>query len=210
MVWFLIVIIGLLADQVTKFAAQSYLGEGGDVPVLGDLLHFEYHVNTGAAWSFLADNSWGIYLLSAVSLVACVLFAVALYKATDKRLKLCLSLVLAGTAGNMIDRVFRKGVIDFISLRFGDYHFPIFNVADSLLVVGLILLILMLLFTDLRYMFDSPKESEMKEKADKAFDETEEAVEEAESEQAEQTNAQADKAEAAKADTPDQKEKENG
>jgi signal peptidase II len=79
---------------------------------------------------------------------ASLFFIYWLVKIKDRRVRLCLSFILSGTLGNMIDRVFRGGVIDFLSFRFGTYAFPVFNVADSLLVVGVILLIIALFFTD--------------------------------------------------------------
>lgn len=148
MVWTIIILVGLLLDQVSKLVAQNHLASGGAVSVIGEFFVLEYHVNTGAAWSFLANQTWGIYVLSAISVGACVLFIYWLIKIKDRRVRFCLSLIISGTAGNMIDRIFRGGVIDFLSFRFGQYQFPIFNVADSILVVGIVLLLISLLFTD--------------------------------------------------------------
>ncbi|MGI6076558.1 MAG: signal peptidase II [Fastidiosipilaceae bacterium] len=154
MIWILIVILGVGLDQWTKYWAVSELAVRGDMAVIDPLIYFRYHVNTGAAWSFLADKSWGIYVLSGVSLIASIAFLLILLKLKDARLRFCLSLVLAGSIGNLIDRVWRGGVVDFISFQFGDYFFPIFNVADTLLVIGLILGLIFIIFTDSRHAFE--------------------------------------------------------
>ncbi|HHX38202.1 MAG TPA: signal peptidase II [Clostridiaceae bacterium] len=154
MIWFLIVIAGIAADQLTKYWAVAELANQADRAVIDPVVYFSYHVNTGAAWSMFADKSWGIYVLSGISLIASVAFTYVLVKLKDRRLRFCVSLVLAGTIGNMIDRIWRGGVIDFISFRFGTYYFPIFNVADTLLVCGLGLAVLFLIFTDSRRVFD--------------------------------------------------------
>ncbi len=160
MVWTIIILVGLLLDQVSKLVAQNHLASGGVVSVIGEFFVLEYHVNTGAAWSFLANQSWGIYVLSAISVGACVLFIYWLIKIKDHRVRFCLSLIIAGTAGNMVDRIFRGGVIDFLSFRFGQYQFPVFNVADSILVVGVTLLLLSLLFTDSKRLLQEDRPDE--------------------------------------------------
>ena len=152
MIWILIVILGVGLDQWTKYWAVSELAVRGDMAVIDPLIYFRYHVNTGAAWSFLADKSWGIYVLVAFS-GASIAFLLILLK-LRYQLRFCLSLVLAGSIGNLIDRVWRGGVVDFISFQFGDYFFPIFNVADTLLVIGLILGLIFIIFTDSRHAFE--------------------------------------------------------
>ena len=155
MIWFIIAACGIVLDQLAKLWAYRNLAGGTVRQIIPDFLSFRYHVNTGAAWSFLADHSWGIYLLSFISFLACILFVVGIIRIQDRRIRFCLSLILAGAAGNLIDRILRRGVIDFVSFTFGSYHFPVFNLADMFLVIGLILVILFLLFTDSKSLLNS-------------------------------------------------------
>lgn len=159
MVWFIITILGVAVDQLSKWLVQSRLADGRTVTVIPGFFSLQYHVNTGAAWSFLSDASWGIYLLSLVSAAAAVLFLILLIRIRDRRIRFCLSLILAGTVGNLIDRVLNKGVIDFLSLQFGSYYFPIFNVADILLVAGLLLTVICLIWTDSRALLNDGAKS---------------------------------------------------
>ncbi|NJP39477.1 signal peptidase II [Oscillospiraceae bacterium HV4-5-C5C] len=144
MVWYLIVVAGVILDQLTKLAALN-LKPDGTVTVIPGFLYFIYRVNTGAAWSFLAEHDWGIYVLAALSVVASLLFLYLLSRAARTGIKLSFSLIAAGTIGNMLDRVSRGGVIDFVDTHFGSYQFPTFNIADSLLVVGTVLLLIIVI-----------------------------------------------------------------
>lgn len=140
--------IGL--DQWSKYwvITDSVLQEGGQHVLIDGFLNFRYTFNTGAAWSFLAEKSWGIYLLTGISIIASLVFLVFLVRSSGwpKFLPFTFSLLLAGTVGNLIDRIRLGGVIDFVDVVFGDWHFPTFNVADSLIVVGMIFLLIYILF----------------------------------------------------------------
>lgn len=129
----------LLADIISKqWAAITQINQ----EVIPDFFYFYYSRNTGAAWSILAGNQW---LLAIISFVVGVVFSFYYFKnyATFNFFNhLGISLFLSGTWGNFIDRaLFPEGVIDFLSFRFGSYIFPTFNVADSALTIGVIILI---------------------------------------------------------------------
>jgi signal peptidase II len=129
----------LLIDIISKqWAALTQINQ----EVIPDFFYFYYSRNTGAAWSILAGNQW---LLAIISLVVGVIFSLYYFKnyATFSVLNhFGISLFLSGTWGNFIDRaLFPEGVIDFLSFRFGSYIFPTFNVADSALTIGVIILI---------------------------------------------------------------------
>ena len=145
----LLVLIAI--DQITKchFSKNYYYGER--TAVIDGFFYFTYTVNTGAAWSFLAEYSWAqtfFKILTIVALVMFVAFYVYAFKKGYKWLKISIVLVVAGTIGNFIDRVAFDGVIDFLSFVFGSYHFPVFNIADCCLVVGVIMVIVHYLFLD--------------------------------------------------------------
>ncbi len=139
MVWTIILFILVLIDQITKIAARSFIEKRESIEVIEDFFYLVNRVNTGAAWSFLANKSWGIYFLSSISFVASIFILFLIYKVSSVKLKIPLVMICAGSVGNLIDRVLYKGVTDFLDFHFGSYVFPTFNFADSLIVCGSIL-----------------------------------------------------------------------
>lgn len=148
----------VLADQVTKGWAISVLDFGGaDVTVVPGALYLTYVRNTGAAFGLLQGidaelgpvHLDGTFLLGVLSLVVSIWLTVHLARHAREHgvwTRTALVLVLAGAAGNMIDR-FRLGyVIDFVNVRIGWFDFPVFNVADACISVGAVLLIVTSLF----------------------------------------------------------------
>lgn len=164
------VVVGL--DQLTKYLFKNLYMQNGRTIVIDGFFYFTYTVNTGAAWSFLADVSWGqtfFKILTSVSLVLFVVFIVYAIKKDLKWLTISLAFVIGGTIGNFIDRLIFSGVTDFISFQFGSYYFPVFNLADSFLVVGVIMLIVYFLFFDENALFrrKTEEEKDKSEGADK-------------------------------------------
>ena len=135
------VVLGILADYFTKLLAIARRKGENPVPFVRGVLRFSYVENPGAAWGMLANHRWVFMVFSALAIVAIVVYLVR----RDPPLLLCisLSLILSGGVGNMIDRTFRGVVVDFI--EFYLFPFPVFNVADCLVVVGAGLLILWLI-----------------------------------------------------------------
>ncbi len=142
-----LIFIGFLAiDQITKYIAVITLQGNPSVHLIGDFLRFTYVENRGAAFGMLQGQRV-FFIVTTIILIAVLLYLILINKKVTNATKLTLSLVLSGAIGNFIDR-FRLGyVIDFVDVRFGDfYDFPVFNVADSCLVVGVIILIGLILF----------------------------------------------------------------
>jgi signal peptidase II len=134
----------LVLDIVTKqWAALSR----ANVEIIPNFFYLSYSRNTGAAWSILAGNQG---LLAIISLSVGIGFGYYYFRNYQKMSvynHLGISLFLSGTWGNFIDRAFfPEGVIDFLSFRFGSYFFPTFNVADSALTIGVIILFVTSLF----------------------------------------------------------------
>lgn len=134
-------------DQLTKLIAINHLSEIESTVFIKNVLHWRLAYNKGAAWSMCSGHT---DILAIISLIASF---VIFYFMKDFNLKkkplysIAIVFILGGTIGNMIDRFFRmEGVVDFIELGFMD--FPIFNLADSFLVVGTILLMISILFMD--------------------------------------------------------------
>lgn len=134
-----------LIDQTTKAWAIRRLRFGDDMPVIPGFLNFAYAQNTGVAFSMLDNQGdagrWG---LSIVALVAGVLVIYFFWRTprADDRILGALALLLAGIAGNVVDRIRLGFVIDFIDVQFGSWHYPTFNVADMSIVIGAGLLII--------------------------------------------------------------------
>lgn len=142
--WLLLSLIVFLADQATKEIALRALTPYTPVPVIPDLLNWTLAFNTGAAFSFLADaGGWQRWLFTilAVGVSALLVAWLARTPRADWRNALPLSLVIGGAIGNLIDRLRHGQVTDFIDVYFGQWHFPAFNVADSAICVGAVLLI---------------------------------------------------------------------
>lgn len=141
-----LVLIGI--DQLTKWLCNTNetLLDGDKIIVIRNFISFRLAYNKGAAWSILEGKK---FLLVSISLLASVVITFMIVKLVDLKNNLLLSIALilidAGSIGNLIDRAFySEGVIDFIHLEFID--FPTFNVADSCLTVGAIVLMVYVLF----------------------------------------------------------------
>ncbi len=139
----------VIADQFIKKAVVFNMQLFDKKDIIPGFFSLYYVVNTGSAFSFLADKSWGITVLSIVSLVIGTVIMLLMFLAAHNRMKMLsvsFCLIAAGAYGNLIDRFSLKYVIDFLRFDFGTYTFPIFNFADICAVVGTILFVLVILF----------------------------------------------------------------
>ncbi len=146
--YLLFTLLLIALDQITKLLIYGYI-KPHDSIVINDFLSLSHVHNYGAAFSFLADQSgWQRYFLSGFSLVASIAIIIWMRRTDAGRLlKLfALSILLAGAIGNLIDRFLLGFVIDFIDLHYQDFYWPVFNVADVLISLGVILLI----FSDIK------------------------------------------------------------
>lgn len=130
----------LALDQLTKLAVLSLLGLLHERVILDGFFKFVHWGNTGAAWSLFADNTKTLALVSLAALV--ILYCVRHHFDTGTLAsKIALGLLFGGIMGNLVDRVFRDHVIDFIRFYMiqrggGEVGFPAFNIADSAICVG--------------------------------------------------------------------------
>jgi signal peptidase II len=142
MLWLLIIIGGFAADRFSKLWALGNL-KGNPVTVIKNFFYLSHLENEGAAFSIFQGKT--IFLIITTSLVSMVLLYF-LIKQKHRFLRLTLSLILGGALGNLYDRITRGSVVDFLEFHFGSYVFPTFNVADTLVVCGTILLAIYILF----------------------------------------------------------------
>lgn len=139
-VYLIIILCGIIADQLSKYFAQTILSQMRTLPLIQDVFHLTYTRNTGAAFSIFTDQQ--LFLILLTEIFTAVLFIVLIILPKKKEytiLNLSLSLIIAGAAGNLIDRIRLDYVIDFFDFRL--INFAIFNVADIFVVCGSALLI---------------------------------------------------------------------
>lgn len=138
----LIVMIGaLFLDQWTKLYIASHMRLLESISVIPDFFSITYAHNTGAAWSMLEGQMWFFYVVTILVLIMLVPFYRSL-KEHQFISKLGIAMIFAGTLGNFIDRIRLGYVVDFLDFIIFGYDFPIFNVADVCLCVGIGLVIL--------------------------------------------------------------------
>jgi signal peptidase II len=142
--WLTVSAIVIALDQLTKHIALAELQPYAPHAVIPGLLNWTLAFNTGAAFSFLHDaGGWQRWLFSALAITVSLVLIVWLRRLPrgDWRTALPLSLVIGGALGNLIDRVRFGHVTDFIEVYYGQWSWPAFNIADSAICVGAVLLI---------------------------------------------------------------------
>jgi signal peptidase II len=141
--WLWLTLLVVVLDQASKLMADQMLEYHQAVAVI-PFFNFTLSYNAGAAFSFLSDaggwQRWFFILLATVISVI-IFFWLKGLSGRQYWLAAALSLVLGGAIGNLIDRIAYGHVIDFIDIYYHDWHWPIFNIADSAIVVGVVILI---------------------------------------------------------------------
>jgi signal peptidase II len=140
-----VLVVGLALDQVSKFLILLKLPLGGNISLIPGFLNLVHVRNKGAAFGLLADWSaefaWLFFVMAAVLVL--VVLGYLLWQLPDDRWPSALGygLILTGALGNLIDRIRFGEVVDFIDVYYGRYHWPAFNVADSMVCVGAAILV---------------------------------------------------------------------
>lgn len=150
----------ILLDQFVKIFVDAKLSLYQSIPIIKDFFEIYYIRNEGAAWGMFQNKQFFFILATLVVLIITIIYYIRMIDNPKfSPIKVCLVFIFSGAIGNLIDRVFRGdklfhgGVIDFLYLKF--INFPIFNIADMYVSIGMFILILLILF---RY-----KESDFKE-----------------------------------------------
>lgn len=135
----------IILDQLTKFWVKAAFALHESISVVGDLFRLTYIENPGMAFGIKIAGPWFFTIFSAI---ASIVIFIYLYRMRHERLlpRFSLALILGGAIGNLIDRFFYGRVVDFIDLGLGDTRWPVFNVADSAVTIGMVLLIALILF----------------------------------------------------------------
>jgi signal peptidase II len=144
--WVWLSVVVFVIDQVTKFWFDNNLQMYERITVIPQVLDWTLAYNTGAAFSFLAGASgWQRWLFTLIAVVVSVVLVVWMkrLKPDETWLAVGLALVLGGALGNLVDRVIFGHVVDFILVHWqSSWYFPAFNIADSAITVGAVLLAL--------------------------------------------------------------------
>nr|WP_245349960.1 signal peptidase II [Cytobacillus eiseniae] len=145
--YYIIALFVIALDQLTKFLIVKKMELGESIEVIENFLYITSHRNRGAAWGILQGQMWFFYIITVIVIIGIVYY---IQKAAKGKMLLGISLglMLGGAIGNFIDRVLRKEVVDFVNTYIFSYDFPVFNIADSALVVGVAMLMIQMLLEE--------------------------------------------------------------
>ncbi|MGZ5007789.1 MAG: signal peptidase II [Methylobacter sp.] len=141
--WLWLSLLAVILDQASKLAVAGSMQLYESIPVM-PFFKLTYVHNTGAAFSFLSDaGGWQRWFFAGLALVISAVIAVWLtrLKKHETLLAVALALVLGGAVGNLIDRLAYGYVIDFLDVYYESWHWPAFNIADSAITLGVILML---------------------------------------------------------------------
>ena len=159
----IVVIAGAIVvlDQVTKAIALQQLAPGVAVPVIDGVLSLTLVMNTGLAFGLLAGLPatwrWLVALSSIVALIVLARVAARVLAGGGWPARLSVALIFGGAVGNLIDRARFGAVVDFVDAHYRGYHWPAFNVADSGITIGVVLLALHLMLAPSGHEADRPR-----------------------------------------------------
>lgn len=134
------ILLLILIDQISKILVSMWIPYKQEITIIPALLNFTYIKNTGAAFSLL-EGKQTLFIIITI-LVLIFGFFLIYKKNLTKQEIIIYSLIGGGIIGNLIDRIIYKSVIDFISITIFNYHFAIFNLADTFIVIGVLLYII--------------------------------------------------------------------
>jgi len=133
--YYIIALLVVLFDQWTKWLVVQKMELYDRITIIDNFLYLSSFRNKGAAWGILQNQMIFFYIITVIVIIGIVYYIHNYVK--DSRLQgVAIAFILGGAIGNFIDRLFRKEVVDFIDVMIFNYDYPIFNVADSFLVIG--------------------------------------------------------------------------
>ncbi|MBE6564173.1 MAG: signal peptidase II [Ruminococcaceae bacterium] len=148
----LVIAAVVVLDQLSKILTVKLLKPIGTFPIIEDVLHLTYVENTGASFGILKDHRWVFMTVSTVAILAILILLIVWRDRLSPMGGFSMAMIVGGGIGNMIDRIAYGYVVDMIDFRL--IHFAVFNVADSFIVVGTILLAVYVLFFESRNEHD--------------------------------------------------------
>ncbi|TGB00218.1 lipoprotein signal peptidase [Sporolactobacillus shoreae] len=143
MIYYLVALVIFLLDQLSKWMVIRNMSVGESISIIPNVFYLTSLRNTGAAWNIL-EGQFIFFFIITVAVLAVVIYYMQKAGRKQPLLGLSLAFIIGGTVGNFSDRLFRGEVVDFIHVYIVHYNFPVFNLADSSLFIGVILLIIYL------------------------------------------------------------------
>ncbi|MCO7128113.1 signal peptidase II [Sporolactobacillus shoreicorticis] len=143
MIYYALALIVLLIDQLSKYLVVHNMALGESTPIIPGFFYWTSVRNNGAAWSML-EGQFIFFFIITVIVLAVVVYYMQKLGRKQPLLGISLGIIMGGTLGNFVDRLFRGEVVDFIHFYIVRYSFPVFNLADSSLFIGVVLLIIYL------------------------------------------------------------------
>ena len=137
----IVAVICILIDFISKIIVINNLELDTGITIIPNFFSISYIRNTGAAWGIFSNGTLLLAVLSIVFLIFAFKYIYDL-KSVSKLSMISYGMLIGGIIGNLIDRVFRNYVIDFLSFNIFGYHFPVFNIADCFIVVSIILIVI--------------------------------------------------------------------
>jgi len=157
-VFLLGIIVAIIAlDQWSKWAIKTSFNLYQSEPVIQDLLHFTYVTNDGMAFGLSFPGGKHILLVMTILLTGFIIGFLWKEREGHPLVKYGLALILSGAVGNLIDRLLYGKVVDFLDLMIGDFHWYIFNVADSSVTIGMVLFIVHSIIFESSYLKNESK-----------------------------------------------------
>lgn len=144
MVFYLVALFIILLDQLTKWLIVKNMELGESITIIKDFFYLTSHRNRGAAWGILPNQMWFFYIIT-IFVVVAIIYYLEKHAKGKPLFQMSLAFILGGAIGNFIDRLFRKEVVDFLDTYIFTYDFPIFNIADSALTIGVVLMFIQLI-----------------------------------------------------------------
>ena len=144
-----IAVICLVLDQLSKLLIVSNLDIDSGLTIIPSFFSIVYVKNTGAAWGMFSDGTLLLALLSVAFLAFAINYLIKLKDEDITKLNMfSYAMLFGGIVGNLIDRLFRKYVVDFLSFNIFGYNFPVFNIADCFIVISIALIVIESLWRD--------------------------------------------------------------
>ena len=142
-------VIVLLIYQIVKLLIKTNMNLNEEISIIPNFFSIQYLKNTGAAFSILENQT----ILLAITSIICISVIIYYLKKEENlttAMYLSFGMVLGGILGNLIDRIVYQGVIDFLSFQIFNYNFPVFNIADIGITIGVLLLIIIYISRDIK------------------------------------------------------------
>lgn len=136
-IYYLVIALAFILDQLSKIFIRNSFDLYEKKEIISNFFYLTYVENTGAAWSLLRGGRWFFVSVTAVMII--VLF-ISLFKIKHKLFRTSAAIIIGGGLGNLLDRILYGQVTDFLDTYFWGYDFPVFNLSDSFVVIGTIIL----------------------------------------------------------------------